>query len=64
MTPHGTPPAPEAGHPPPADQPAPAGEEPRGRGLVERMTDATRKLLAARPDAGSAEEGRQPAGCR
>ncbi|ORC14451.1 hypothetical protein B1T46_04495 [Mycobacterium kansasii] len=57
LTPHGTPPAPEAGHPPPADQPAPAGEEPRGRGLVERMTDATRKLLAARPDAGSAEEG-------
>ncbi|KZS63141.1 ABC transporter permease [Mycobacterium ostraviense] len=64
LTPQGTPPTPEAGHPPPADQPAPAGEQPapaaeqpEGRGLVERMTDATRKLLAARPDAGSAEEG-------
>ncbi|KZS55958.1 ABC transporter ATP-binding protein [Mycobacterium kansasii] len=64
LTPPGPPPAPEAGHPPPADQsapageqPAPAAEQPEGRGLVERMTDATRKLLALRSDAGSAEEG-------
>ncbi|ETW22335.1 ABC transporter ATP-binding protein, partial [Mycobacterium gastri 'Wayne'] len=57
LTPQGTSPAPETGHPPPADQPAPAGEQPKGRGLVERMTDATRKLLTARPDAGPAEEG-------
>lgn len=64
LTPQETPPAPEAGHPPPADQPAPAGEQPvqaaeqpGGRGLFERMTGATRKLLAAGPDAGSAEEG-------
>ncbi|KZS70867.1 ABC transporter ATP-binding protein [Mycobacterium kansasii] len=64
LTPPGPPPAPEAGRPPPADQPAPAGEQPapaaeqpEGRGLVERMTDATRKLLALRSDAGSAEEG-------
>ncbi|VBA40544.1 ABC transporter ATP-binding/permease protein [Mycobacterium attenuatum] len=68
LTPQGTPPATEAGHPPPVDQhpppvdrPAPPGDRPAGRGLVERMTGATRKLRAARPDTGpregSEEEG-------
>lgn len=36
---------------PPADQPIESGEQPRGRGLIERMTDATRKLRASRPAA-------------
>lgn len=43
-------PAPESVRPPP-----PEGERPENRGLRERMTAATRKLLPARPDTGSDE---------
>jgi ABC-type multidrug transport system ATPase subunit len=55
-------------HPPPAPPPAPAPhparpapppvplhEPAKSRGLVERMTDATRKLRPARPDTGADE---------
>ncbi len=49
--PPGPPPAPEPVKPP-AQPPPPQDEQPKSRGLVERMTGATRKLLPARPDTG------------
>nr|WP_085200720.1 ATP-binding cassette domain-containing protein [Mycobacterium triplex] len=36
--------------PPPAEQPVAPQQQPKGRGLIERMAEATRKLRAARPD--------------
>jgi ABC-type multidrug transport system ATPase subunit len=52
LPPPGTPvaPAPVKPTPPPEED-----EEPKSRGLVERMTDATKKLLPARTDTGSGE---------
>ncbi|WP_174237106.1 ABC transporter permease [Mycobacterium basiliense] len=57
LPPSGSPPARGPMRPAtPAGPPqSPAQAQPKARGLVERMTDATRKLLPARPDTGSGE---------
>jgi ABC transport system ATP-binding/permease protein len=45
------PPPPVAPPPPPAEQPVVSEERPKGPGLIERMTGATRKLRASPPAA-------------
>jgi ABC-type multidrug transport system ATPase subunit len=47
--PPGKPPA-QPSTEPPGKPPTPEDEQPKGRGLIGRMTDATRKLLPARPE--------------